>query len=150
MPPINTTVRGAIKIDNLPERARFTTWLEFLEQLPDLLTVEVPSSISGVIVSIDEPGEQDRDKVWYRRDSAGRFVGVFAFQGGGWNLFYQFAPQQVIWTWGDSNTIPDGFTLIDVGDTVIPNSIVLAIKAQFVPNPVPPGYVYFAIRFSGY
>ena len=149
MSVISETVKGAIKINSLLDRECFTSWQDFVEALPRLLAVEVPVSISGVIIAKDPPGEDDRDKLWIRRDGAGNIVGFFLFQNGDWNPFYLFAPQQVIWVYGDSRNVAKGFVLIDTGDAEISSNTVAALRAQYVPN-LTGGFEYFAVRFVGF
>lgn len=150
MSVVNTVVRGALKIDNVPDRACFSTWRQFLESIPDFLTVEVPSSVSGVVVGPNTPDEDDRDKIWFRRDNGGNFLGVWAFQNGAWRPLFNFGTNQIIWTFGDSTNIPDGFVLIEEGDPVIPSNIVQGLTALYIPAQAGPGFGYYALRFSGY
>lgn len=147
---IQNTVASALKVIALPERACFTTWQEFIESIPRFIGVEVPDSVSGVVVSSTPPGEGSRDKIWFRRDNNGSFLGIYAFQNGAWRPLYQFAPGQVIWMVGDSDNPPEGFTVIVAGDPTMPNSTALGIMAQYIPNPIGPGFNYFAVRYSGY
>lgn len=152
MTQIRDTIRGAIKLNSLPERATFKTWEEFIKALPGFLSVEVPSSaISGVVVSSSAPTEDERDKLWFRRSVAGSFVGIYAFQGGAWERFYMYAPGEVVWLTGNSNNPPKGFRVIESGEPTLPAAVVNAITAQYVPISTPgAGFAYYAALFIGY
>lgn len=149
MSVIRDTVKGVLRVNSIPERECFYSWRDFLEKMPTLLSVELPTSVSGVVVGRDFPTDDDKDKVWFRRDQSGVFLGVYAFQDGAWRPFYNFAPGQVIWTVGNSENIPQGFVLITTDDEVIPSTVVNAIKAQYIPNGLG-GFAYFALRYEGF
>lgn len=149
MQPIADVVRGALKLNDLPERYSFTSWADFVRALPQFFSVELPVSVSGVVVSKVSPSEDDRDKVWYRRDGLGNFLGVYAFQAGAWRLLHSRLSNEVIWVVGVSTSVPDGFVLIDTGDAVIPDDVVNAIKSHYVPDGLG-NFSYFAVRFNGY
>lgn len=146
---IQDVVQGAVKLVGLPDRARFTSFRDFLEQLPQMLSVELPRGISGVIVSAQAPTEDDRNRVWIRRDTSGSFLGIYTFQDGKWKKLYNFVDGQIVWITGDSDILPDDFVLVDTGDATIPSYVVNALKAQYVPKATGSGYAYFAVRFSG-
>lgn len=151
MSVIRNTVRGAIKVDNLPDRACFTTYVEFINALPQYLTVEVPNSITNVIIGSSPPGEDDKDKLWLRRDNSGRVIGLYTFQNGAWRPFDTSVVPGVInikWVVGNSANIPDGYILIESGNTDIPSNVVQSIIAQYVPN-TSGGFSYFAIQYIG-
>lgn len=152
MPMIQNTVASALKVIDLPERACFTTWREFIESIPQFIGVEVPASVSGVIVGPSAPGEGDMDKIWFRRDNAGNFLGIYAFQNGAWRILVQQIPgvTEIFWVVGDSENPPEGFTVIAAGDPTMPAATALGITSMYLPNPVGPGFSYFAMRFSGY
>jgi len=150
MTQIRDTIRGAIKLNGLPERAVFTSWEEFIKALPQYLSVEVPASaISGVVVSSSAPTEDERDKLWFRRNVAGSFVGVYAFQGGAWERFYTYAPGEVVWLTGNSASPPTGFRVIESGEPSLPTAVVNNITAQYVPISGG-GFAYYAALFIGY
>lgn len=152
MSVIRTTVRGAVKIDNLPDRACFTSWKDFIESLPNYLTIEVPTSITNVIISSNPPGEDDRDKLWLRRDNSGRALGFYTYQNGGWRPFDTSIVEGVInikWVVGNSNDIPDGYALVDANSVGIPTNVIQALMAQYVPN-ISGGFSYFAIQYIGF
>lgn len=145
----NDTVVGNLVVQNVPERACFSTWQEFIQAIPTFIQVQVPSSVSGIISSSDAPDEDDRDKLWLRRDTSGGVLGLYAFQQGAWRKLYPYDYNTVIWQVGDSANIPDGFELIKAGVLDIPPTTVNAIMSQYAPNGIG-GFSYFAMRFVGY
>lgn len=146
---INDVIRGAVKVDGLPDRVSFSSWRDAILALPELLTIEVPPGAIGVVVGQDTPSEDDRNKVWYRRDKSGAYLGAYGFQNGAWHEIQQTGLQQVYWVYGNSLDVPEGFTVIEPGDAAVPEVVVNKIIGQYVPNGVG-GYSYFALRFSGY
>jgi hypothetical protein len=149
MPVINEVIRGALKLTQLPDRVCFTSWRDFVQALPDLLSVEVPESVSGVVVSADQPGDDDKEKLWFRRDFSGNFLGLYAFQNGNWHPFYNLAPNEVVWVFGDSGDPPDGFVVILPDDPVVPSAVVTHLINLYLPNESG-SFAYFAVRFNGY
>ncbi len=149
MRTISDTVLGALKLTGLPDRMCFTSWLEFVQALPELLSVEVPTSASNVLVGNDYPNADETNKIWYRRDPGGNFIGIYAFQNGQWRLLYNQVLNQISWLYGNSTTIPDGFILIEPGDSQLPSNVVSHLVAQYVPIPGG-GYSFFAVRYVGY
>lgn len=149
MSVIVDVVTGAIKLNNLPDRECFRGWDDFIRRLPEFLSVEIPPSALGVIIGKDSPSEDDRDKIWYRRDASGAFLGIYAFQGGAWKPLYNIPTGQIIWLWGSSQSIPEGFTFIWTGDAVIPSNVVAGIIGQYIPDGSG-HYSYFAVRYSGF
>jgi hypothetical protein len=142
-------VAGAIKLLGIPERACYNTFKEFIEALPKMLGVEIPSSVSGVIVGSETPGEDDRNKIWFRRDTGGNFLGIYAFQGGAWHPLIEFRPTSVYWEIGDSANVPAGYSLIDANSSGIPSDVRNAIMAHYVPNNSG-GYSYYAMQYVGF
>lgn len=148
MQPINDVVRGLL-VATVPERLCFNSMADLLRALPDLLSVEVPSSTGSLVVSSSDPGEDQRGKLWLRTTNSGGIIGLYVFQGGKWNPFYQFAPGQVMWLYGDSANIPEGLLLIEAGDDVVPAPVVAHLVPQYLPNGGG-GYSYFAVRYIGF
>lgn len=138
-----------IKLLGVPERCSFKGWVDFVKGLPSMLAGEIPSSLIGVVVSKNAPSEDDRERVWYRVDSSGNYVGIYGFQAGSWQRLYDFAPGQVIWVTGDSANLPPGFTLISTGLVNLPSQTIDGLMAQYIPN-LTGGYGYFAMLFTGY
>lgn len=152
--PVNVTAKGALKLQNIPDNACFSNFKEFVESLPEYLTVEVPASISNVVISQAPPGEDDKNKLWFRRDASGNFIGIYVFQSGAWRPFYNLvigaAVSQITWAHGSSSNVPDGFRLILANDPTsnIPQAVRQAIQSQYVPDGSG-GFLYFALEYIG-
>jgi len=84
MPPATRNVAGAVKIVGVPETACFTDFADFLRQLQNYIILEIPESITNVVVSNEEPSSAQRGDVWYRFNDAGQFIGVYLFTDGSW------------------------------------------------------------------
>lgn len=149
---IENTTAGALKVLGLPERVCYKSFKEFIESIPTFIGVEVPSSIIGVVVGPNPPGEGQRNALWARRQTNGEFLGIYAFQAGAWRILYQQIPgvTTINWFVGNSLTPPDGFTVIEENDPTMPSTVSNGIRALFIPNPIGPGFSYFAARFSGF
>lgn len=148
---ISDTIRGALKVNGLPERSCFTSFSELLAALPELLSVEIPIGSSGVIVGPDEPGEQDRGKLWLRRDNSGGVIGKYAFQGGHWERLYDVVTGEVRWIVGDSTQIPAGWELIEEGVAGFPSEVIDRLVSTYVPNVnIAGAYYYFAVHYVGF
>jgi len=147
---IQDVVKGALKLATLPDRVCFSSWRDFLEQLPKMLSVEIPANLGGVVTQQAEPGVDDRNKLWLRIDPSGNVINLYAYQQGNWEILVTDTAYDIKWTVGDSNTPQNGYTVILPGDTLFPNSVVSVLVAQYIPLAPGPGYLYFATRFSGY
>lgn len=141
-------VRGALKLNGSIDRMCFSSWKEFVQSIPNLFSVEVPKSVTNVTVGEAPPTEDSVDNVWFRRDSSGAILGIYVFQDGAWRQFYNLPPTQVVWMYGNSASLPDGFVLIDTGDPYVPSNVVTILKAQYIA--LGGGYSYFAVRWEGY
>lgn len=150
---IQDVVKGALKLNQLPERQCFTSWLEFVQSLPDLLSVEVPAFLGGVIASQSEPSEDQRNALWLRLSSNGAVLGLYAFQKGSWEIIQPDQdPFRPYWEIGDSSNPPKGYTPILPGDPVIPSNVVTWLVPQYlILNTGPPiTYQVYTMRWTGY
>jgi len=145
---IQDVTRGSLKVNNLPDRVCIRSWKEFIESIPSFITVEVPASVSNVVIGNTAPGEDDIDKLWLRRDASGTFLGLYIFQGGEWVLITP-PPETVWWFYGNSEDPPNGYTTILTGDPVISPAVVEALIPRYVA--ISPGvYSYYAGRYTGF
>jgi len=157
---ITETVLGGLKPLNIPQNACFNSFAELLAQLPLWYAVEIPASISNVVVSVTEPGTDDHGKLWIRISGTGAFVAQYMFFNGNWKRLYQYAPGEVIWMSGSSSKIGvpgtdlEPFQLItSTGPSSVPSGARTAIRAQYVesdPVTVPESFSYFAVVYVGY
>lgn len=142
-------ISGAIKLSGLMEGKCFTSWQEFVQALPSMLTIEVPSSISNVTVGNIQPAADELDHLWIRKDSSGSFVGLYVFSLGKWRQVYP-VDGEVIWMNGDSRLIPDGYVLIDTGTSGFTQDVINHIKNMYKLDNTGVYYVYFAVTYVGF
>lgn len=112
MSNVSDLIRGAIKLDGFREGQCFTSIDDYTKALPGMLAVEIPASITNVTVSADQPTDDERDNLWFRRDNSGSFLGLYLYAQGAWQQIYP-VPQQIFKLYGDSRNIPKGFALAD-------------------------------------
>lgn len=116
-----TVIKGAIKVQGVPDTACFDTFAQLLNSLGQFLTVEIAqSSLSNVIISNQQPGALDKDKVWFRLANSGSFLGIYIFNGTIWAQVLP-APGQVFWLAGNSTNPPPGYTLLPDDTAVFSN-----------------------------
>lgn len=146
-------VRVDLVLKNLPDIACFESPLDWFKAIPDYIGGQVSSSVSNVVVSNVQPTDSQTTSVWFRVNNAGSFVGIYVFSGGQWQSIYPNMDQdtvQVQWMFNADGTVPDGWTKIVSGDTVIDPAVVTALTAQYIQDPSLTFDVYFAARFSGF
>lgn len=143
-------IKGAIVIQGLPETECFTTFEEMLTVLSKYLVLQLPIGLlTNVLVSNIEPLDSQRDSVWFRQDNSGHFLGVYIFASGSWKLAFP-SPNQVIWMFGDSGNVPEGYSLIDHNNVHFTNSQADQIMLFYrKTNPGDSTYFYFAVTFEG-
>lgn len=157
---ITQTVLGALKPLGIPQNACYESFSQLMKDLPNWFAVEIPENISNVVVSVTEPGEDSRGKVWYRISGTGVFIAQYMFFNGTWKRLYQYAPGEIIWMAGDSRNIGnigtdlEPFELITASTpTTVPSGARTAIRAQYIassPATTPEHFVYFAVVYVGY
>lgn len=103
-------VTASVKLNNFMESKCFSSWEEFIQALPSMLTVEIPSGVTNVSIGLNQPTDSERGNLWIKTDGSGSFIGLFLYTGGTWNQIYP-APNEVFLMYGDSRNIPAGFQL---------------------------------------
>lgn len=148
---IQTIVKGAIKVQGVPASACFKNFAELLNALGTYLTVEIANqAFSNLVISNQQPGQADRDKVWWRLSNSGSFVGIYFFENGQWTQVYP-APGEIFWLGPspghpDSSNPPTGWKLLELSDGLFSAADYNQIIALAVPNGgVPPFVMYPAI-----
>lgn len=149
MQPINDNVIGELKVAGLPEAVCFTTFEEMINALPQYLQVQVPASVKGVVVSTQEPNEDQRDLLWIRRDPSGNSLGNYTFQKGKWRPAYNFAPGQIIHIYSYNGSVPEGFKKVDSANAALPEVVANGIAASNIKNDLGVD-VYFAVTYVGF
>lgn len=147
---IKNTVVGGLVVNDLPDRACVNTLKEFIELLPQYLSVDVPASVSNVVIGTNNPGSDDVGKLLLRVSNNGIILGLYAFQGGAWNKINTGPDGEVTWISGDSDNPPPGYVAIVPGSEQLPNAVVTHLVSLSVPKGSGPGYQYYAAVYVGF
>lgn len=142
-------VKGQLVVQGIPENACFTSFVDLLKSLPTYLGVQVPASITNVIVSNVQPTSSQTTSIWFRMSNAGSFIGIYVFSQGVWHNIYPIndGNQFQIATFVSlDGSVPDGWTKIKTGDPLLPASLVAGIVADDIMDPTNT----FEQRFSAY
>lgn len=139
---------GQLVLKGVLESCSFTGFVDFVRALPDLLGVEIPASVSNVVLSAEQPSEGERGKIWMRQDSDGKFVGGYIFSEGTWSQFFP-APNGIFWMYGDSRNVPPGYTLADEQNTKLPQGVGLFLKNRWKFDDTATFYTAFEVTFNG-
>jgi len=142
-------VLAPIKYLGLVDGQCFTNITDFIKTLQENLVAEVPDNITNVHVGNIQPSSTERNSVWFRVDTGGKFIGIYMFDGAVWQQVLE-APNQVTWMFGDSNNLPAGFILVDGDNPNFDSGQVTAIQSMFYPTPGTPPYSYFAVTWVGF
>lgn len=105
-------VQGSLKLIGLPDGYCWESMEKFLQDFEKLFGVEIPTSITNVIVSPVQPLDDSRLSLWFRLSNSGSFIGIYMYGAGTWNQVYP-APGQLFRLVGNSTTPPAGFILAD-------------------------------------
>lgn len=144
-----SSIRGAIKVAGVPDSACFTTFAELLRALEQYLIVDISEqTLSNIIISNQQPGQADRDKIWARLSNAGIFLGFYIFENGMWVQILP-APNQIFWLYGDSNNPPAGYQFLDSSQTIFTAPQYAELIALAVPNGGVPPFVYYPAIYTG-
>ena len=142
-------VLNAVKLIGKLDCYCFTSWLEVVKALPTILGVEIPSSITNVILSSSTPDDDQHDCIWFRLDTAGNFIGIFIYAVGDWQQVWPI-PQGIFRMWGDSRVIPAGYRLIDSSNPNFTAAQVAAIQATWIATLTPGVYSVFDVTYEGF
>ena len=142
-------ITGAVKVIDVPDDACLTTVRDLLLSLQKYLAVEFGvERITNVAVSSDEPGDMDRDMVWFRLDNAGNFLGIFVFVQGSW--VQMFPPPGALYKIvGDSASPPDGYALVTNLLPQFTDAMVAKLQQEWVPAPNGIDYRIFHVVYVG-
>lgn len=148
----NDTVDAPIKLLNLPDLACVNTIQELISLLPSYLVASIPTSITNVVIGNIQPLDTQRNTIWFRKDNAGNFIGIYVFSAGVWAPMYPVS-NQIFPRWrvsSDPVTEPVGFTRLD-NTPGVPASVVTARMADWVADGLNPGYfLYYEVCFTGF
>lgn len=150
MPTETDVVEGALKLKGLVDELCATSLAEYTKLLPTLFSVLIPSSISNVVVGVQQPGDDRRDNLWVRLDNSGDFIGLYVYAQGQWR---QVSPvdNQLFYVFGNSTIDIPGFTLA-TDFTGLTTSQKNFLKLQWHWNNDTPGTFYdlFHIVYTGF
>lgn len=146
--PANITI-GSLVVKNLPDLFCFKDARDLISQMPTILGVEVPNSVSNVVVSNEEPSSSQTTSVWFRISNSGGFIGIYVFSQGKWQLIFP-TPNGIFWMYGDSTDIPEGYMLVDASNPAVDPVISAALVATYIDDPTVTFYIYFAVTWIGF
>lgn len=132
-------------IEDAPDNMNWGRPQDFLDYLKEKGSAVVPKEKNWefVVIGPQIPSSDDSNKLWIKIDSNRNLEGFFLYTKNKWRPAYNYAPKEVIWMYGLSSDLPEGFRLLDGGIAGAPN-----LSDQFI-GPVG-AYTYFACVFLGY
>lgn len=142
-------IRSAVKLDGLIEGKCFTSWEEFLSELPKMLIVEIPTGITNVTVGNAQPSSSELDHLWVKTDGAGSFIGLFIYATGSWRQIYP-VPNQIFLMYGDSSNIPDGYRLASEDPNISAAMLANLQKVWSILTTSPTTYSVFHVTYAGF
>lgn len=149
--PLENTALGTIKLEGQIDDLCIEDLASFIKALEKYAKIHIPYSVTNVIVGNIPPGDGDRQKVWFRTDSSGSFVGIYIYAQGSWNVIFPY-PKQLFWIGpgSDSRKIEKGFELISEDSGGMTTGEAQAIVAQYIGSPGNDYYTYYAVRYKGF
>jgi hypothetical protein len=151
MESIRSTIKGAIKIQGLPESTCINTLADALYALAEHGTIEIGNqSFSNIVISNQQPDAPDRDKIWWRQSNAGGFISLNQYINNKWLQVYP-PPNAIFQIVADpgksSNEPPPGFKLLEISDGLLsePDYEDLMSKQAYPPGLTGPYTRYPAI-----
>lgn len=150
MPTSTDVIKGSLVVQGMLEDKCFESVKDFILALPNILAVELPSSISNVTVGNVQPADYERDNLWIRKDNDGGFIGIYVFAKKNWQQIFP-VPGQLTLIVGDSRSVPEGYTFAeDLTDLTTDQKAVLK-KGWHVGGTTPAvWYDLFHVRFTGF
>jgi hypothetical protein len=146
---IQQVIKGAVKVQGVPESACFDTFAQLLNALGTYLTIEIPNqAFSNVVISNQQPGQADRNKIWWRIANSGGFVGIYFFVNGEWIQVLP-APNQIFWLTGDSANPPTGFKFLELSDGILTGTNYTELLDLAIPFGGVPPFVYYPAIYVG-
>lgn len=128
-------IRGALKLDNFQEGRSYSNVDALLLAIADMFSVEIPTTITNVIISSYQPGDDFKQGVWIRKDAAGVFNGIYIFESGAWNrIVPPLFTNEVILLYGDSRDIPNGYSLADDSNPNLPAGVAGLLMTNWVSD----------------
>lgn len=152
--PTEPVISGAIVPINIPDGACFTNFADLIRSLGEYLGVEIPNQdFSNVVISIQQPGTADIQKLWVQIGNSGTFIALRSYVPslGVWAQLFP-VPASVTWIaatpdYPDSDSPPPGWRLLEAGDTV---ATYATIMAQAEPPGLVGPYRFYPAIFIGF
>lgn len=146
-------IAGDLVIKNIPENACYTSFTELLKSLPEYLGVQIPSTITNVIVSNVQPSSSQTTSIWFRYSNSGSFLGIYVFSQGAWHNIYPINSGdqiQIETFYSVDGVTPTGWTKVEAGDPLLPPLVVTGIISRDVLSPDGTVTQLFSAYFSGF
>lgn len=137
-------IPNAIKLQGLPDDTCFTTFAELLLALTKYMSLEIPASITNVVVSNVQPLDDQRNAVWFRMSNGGDFLGIYIFSGGSWIPIYPL-PGQFMRIPGNSQFPPAGYVLGNDPSLGLTAAQIAHIESQWLLDPTLTFWVIFDV-----
>ena len=141
-------VDGALVPSGFPDTVCYTSFKKLLEDLPNFFKVQIPKSITNVIVSNVQPLEKDRNSIWFKLNNAGIFIGICVFSGGTWVQMFP-VPNELPWIFGDSREVPEGYALADENNKNLPTGLGAYLRDHWKLHSSGAYYEYFQVTYIG-
>lgn len=149
MSDIINTITGSVKVVGLLEEGCSLSAQEFLLSLQELLAIEIPvQRITNVIISNQQPGDEDRNTLWVQRTNGGSVIGIRVYSAGKWVQVFP-APNQVYWLYGDSREPPAGYVVITAGSGQFTVAQYNDLITNAISDPTNTYFVYYPAVFVG-
>ena len=142
-------IAGALKIVGNIDCLCFEDFGSFIKAIPSLFNIEIPSSITNVIVAVDRPDDDQHDSIWFRRSASGSFIGIYVYATGDWRQIFP-SPKSIIKMYGDSRAVPAGYALIDAANSHFTAGQVAAIQSSWLPSSDGLAYAVFDVTYEGF
>lgn len=151
MPDTGSIVVGDLVLKALPELLCYKDFESFVKDIPNLFAVQVPSTITNVIVSNQQPTNSQTTSLWIRQSNSGSFMGIYVFAQGLWRQISP-PPNQIVWLYGDSSNPEPGYiTTDDASGVQISAGVAAGLKAQWIAgNLAGPPYEYYSAIFVSF
>lgn len=144
-------IKGSIKVAGIPDSACFTTFAELLRSLETFLTVIIPNqTFSNVVISNVQPGQADRDKIWWRLSNSGTFIGLYGYANGQWSQVFP-TPNQIFWLSDPTGTttVPPGYKFLEATDGIFTAPDYATLMGNAIPAGIVGPYKYFPAIWVG-
>lgn len=153
--PTQPVITGVVVPKDIPDGMCFTNFAELIRSLGQFLGIEIPNQdFSNVVISTQQPGSADIQKLWVQIGNSGTFVALRSYVPslGIWAAISPEIPAGVKWIaatteYPSSDNPPPGWRLLEAGDTV---ATYATIMAQADPAGLVGPYYYYPAVFAGF